>query len=349
VDSNPGVPSTQPSTGRRKRRAIVVVAALALTLTAFAGTHTISAGALPPTCDDGSPPPCPPPDTDPTTTPTTTNPPPVSWTARVNVLDQSGIFGFNRTVTGSWGRSGSPSYSTPSGNVVWSDPSRLEGTVGLTSTYLPPGNVVGFRLVESQSSGRLCRSNPVGAVPGSGRSVHVLVAPPVVKSQTDLNNIAQGFTGVSNEGGAQLTISQASLSATNTGLQLDVAGSLYADLPWPFSSINTGFTYSVLLHVQPSRSIDDVHQVMTVSADVGNLHIDPKNVTTSIITDLAGDIEPDFRSAVTDKVQTAINDNVAAQPQSIWFRSLGYAVSVRTVVTSATSGFVVFPSVCKVD
>ena len=172
MDSNPGQPShttTPPAHGRRRRRGGGLLAAGALVVAALAGFQA-TAGALPPRCDDGSPPPCDVPD--PTTTPTTA-PHPDVWNARVTVLDQSGPASFNRTISGSWGGNG---YSTPTGQVVWSDPAtKLEGNLGLQAAYLPPGFNVGLRMFESGSSGRFCRSMPMAAIPPTGRTVRVLV------------------------------------------------------------------------------------------------------------------------------------------------------------------------------
>ena len=137
----------------------MLLAAGALVVAALAGFQA-TASALPPRCDDGSPPPC---DIADPTTKTTTTPHPDVWNARVTVLDQSGPASFNRTIIGSWGGNG---YSTPTGTVTWSDPAtKLEGNLGLQAAYLPPGFNVGLRMFESGSSGRFCRSMPITRSP----------------------------------------------------------------------------------------------------------------------------------------------------------------------------------------
>jgi hypothetical protein len=347
VDSNPGLPSPsdtsgrEPGRGRRRRRAGVLLAAVALVVTALAGFQA-TAGALPPRCDDGSPPPCDIPD--PTTT-TTTMPHPDVWNARVTVLDQSGPASFNRTISGSWGGNG---YSTPTGTVTWSDPAtKLEGNLGLQAAYLPPGFSVGLRMFESGSSGRFCRSMPMAAIPPTGRTVRVLVAGPTVEPAAAIALLGTGLQGVSDVSGATLTISQADLSAQDDGLHLALAGNIHVSIDYA-PDFDTDFTYDVVLHVSPSTRIDDPSEVLAVRADPGLLHLDPNGILSSIIVRVAGDVEPQFRSAVAERATSAINDLVNGLDTVRWFTSLGYTVSARSVTTTH-DGVTVFPSLCKVD
>ncbi len=354
MDSNPGQPSPSnasprtprdrgPGRGRRRRRAGVLLAAGALVVAGLAGFQA-TAGALPPRCDDGSPPPCDIPD--PTTT-TTTTPHPDVWNARVTVLDQSGPASFNRTISGSWGGNG---YSTPTGQVTWSDPAtKLEGNLGLQAAYLPPGFSVGLRMFESGSSGRFCRSMPMAAIPPTGRTVRVLVAPPTVKTPTDLQTMANGVTGTFHpDSDTSITIQHATLTPQAGGLQLVVSGTLWSDVQWPLPNVDATFDYTVMLHLHPGTSITDPNQVMTVSADVGDLNLQGNGWTDDAEIWWNGNAEPQFRTNVAAQATDAVNNSVSAQADVGWFRSLGYVVSVRNVTTS-TSGVTVFPSLCKVD
>jgi hypothetical protein len=321
----------------------VLLAAGALVVAALAGFQA-TAGALPPRCDDGSPPPCDIPD--PTTT-TTTTPHPDVWNARVTVLDQSGPASFSRTISGSWGGNG---YSTPTGQVTWSDPAtKLEGNLGLQAAYLPPGFNVGLRMFESGSSGRFCRSMPMAAIPPTGRTVRVLVAPTTVKTPADLQAMANGVTGTFHpDGDTSITIQHATLTPQAAGLQLVITGTLFSDVQWPLPNVDATFDYTVMLHLHPGTSITDVNQVMTVSADVGVLRLQGNGWTDDAELWWNGNAEPQFRTNVAAQATTAVNNSVSAQSDVSWFRSLGYVVSVRNVTTTA-SGVTVFPSLCKVD
>ena len=87
---------------------------------------------------------------------------------------------------------------------------------------------------------------------------------------------------------------------------------------------------------------------MTVSADVGVLHLHGNGWTDDAEIWWNGNAEPQFRTNVAAQATDAVNNSVSAQADVGWFRSLGYVVSVRNVTTT-TSGVTVFPSLCKVD
>lgn len=346
-DTSPESRRAPKAPRRRRRSALAVLAVAGLVLLGAVPMLQTSVDAAPPRCEDGSPPPCDVPDPDPTTT-STTGPRPVVWTARVSVLDQSG--GFNRTMWGGWLRAGSPVYSTPAGYVGWTDsPANTEGSLGLTQTYLPPGGTVGFYMNELGTDGPVCRSQPVSAVPPTGRNVHVLLAPAITKSPADVSAMVAGFTGrvTPDPDGAEVTINTVSLVPQQNGLLLTVSGRVYKDVTGPFNYYGN-FTYVVMLRLNASRRIDDPYEVMTVSADQGVLQLRGDSTKDDLLNAFGDDVEPDFRAAVKDKATTAVNDDIASLPQVTWFRSLGYTISVRRVTTTP-SGITVQPALCKVD
>ena len=321
-----------------------------------------TAGALPPVCQpqiaagaaagiEAANRPCQePPDDPPTTTtpPTTTPPPPrPDWTTNVSMLAQDGAW-FSPLVYGSWGRSDvfSPSF----GQVNWTNPAQNEGTLTLAGKDLPVGGTIGFGLFEIGSAGRLCRSTPRGDVSPSGGSVHVLVTSPMTSSPADLNAMAAGFTGrvqPDPDEDTQVTITDATLDPQAGGLLLTLHGTIWRDIQFPLPNFDGTFTYTVLLHMAPSTSIDDLHSVMNVWADTGTLDVSGDGITDDIELWFGDNMEPKFRTAVVDKTTSAVNDRVANDPQVTWFASLGYSVSVRSVDIS-TSGLTVQPSLCKV-
>jgi len=324
-----------------------------------------TAGALPPVCQpqiaadatSGVAPgaaaanrPCTDPPDDPpsTTTPPTTTPPPPrpDWTTNVSVLAQDAWF--SPLTYGSWARSDvfSPSF----GGVSWTNPAQNEGTLTLAGKDLPVGGTIGFGLFELGSSGRLCRSAPRGDVSPSGGSVHVLVAPTMSTGPDALATIADGFVGRVSpdpDEDTQVTITSASLDPQSGGLLLTLHGTIWRDIQFPLPNFDGTFTYTVMLHMAPSVSIDDLHQVMTVWADTGNLDVSGDGITDDIELWFGNNMEPTFRSAVVDKTTAAVNDRVANDPQVSWFTSLGYSVSVRSVDISP-SGLAIEPSLCKV-
>jgi hypothetical protein len=204
-------------------------------------------------------------------------------------------------------------------------------------------------MLESQSSGRLCRSTPVGSVPPSGRTAHVLVAASQFTNATDLNNMALNIRGTYHpDGDTTITVQNASLQPSAAGLLLTISGTLFNDVQWPLPNVDATFDYTTLLHLHPSTNIGNPSEVMTVSADQGDLHLHGNGWTDDAEIWWNGNVEPQFRSNVALQATQAVNNAVAAKPQTQWFRSLGYTVSVRSLSTSA-SGLTVWPSLCKVD
>ncbi|MGZ4705682.1 MAG: hypothetical protein ACXWCM_12505 [Acidimicrobiales bacterium] len=316
-----------------------------------------TASALPPVCQpqiatngaDSMASVCtPPPDPDPDPPPTTVPPPPVpDWNATVSVLDQS-TNGFGRSVLGTWGRSDAPSRSL--GGVTWTDPAQTEGTLTLAGNDLPVGGTIGFRLFEQGSPGPLCRSFPADAVAPTGRTARVLVAPLMTVTPDDLAAMGAGFAGrvQPDPADAQVTITSASIDARDGGLFLTLHGTIWKDVQFPLPNFDGTFTYTVMLHLIPSVSIVDPHEVMLAWADQGNLSVDGNGITDDVELWFIDDLEPQFRTAVVDKATSAVNDRVANDPQVSWFASLGYTVSVRTVAVTP-NGVDVQPSLCKVS
>ena len=63
---------------------------------------------------------------------------------------------------------------------------------------------------------------------------------------------------------------------------------------------------------------------------------------------LADDVEPAFRGKVVEEIATKINSEINSQADVMWFKTLGYSVSMRSVTTS-DADLVFRPSLCKVD
>jgi hypothetical protein len=342
------VPGNPRARRRRGRRALLLLLAITVVgggLTALSAT----ADAAQPMCEDGSPPPCngedPPGPTIPPPPPT--NPPTPNWHGRVTVLDQSPKDqSFVRDVFGSWARS-IPS-PTPSARVQWTDPAKLEGTVDLAETSWPAGSLLGFRLQELGSNGRMCRGNPLGAIPPTGRTARVLVAPPVTKTKDDLALMAAGSVGTTSPAeDVELTISSANLVPHAGGLRFEVAGRIYAN-PWWAPAVDASFTYSTALFLNPSTNVTDLNEVVTVWASPGELDFPDTNLAADILLWLADDVEPAFRGKVVEEIATKINSQINTQADVMWFKTLGYSVSMRSVTTS-DDDLVFHPSLCKVD
>jgi hypothetical protein len=299
------------------------------------------ASAVPPLCEDGSPPPCTEPEPDPDPGPTT--PPPIVWRANVSVQNLSGG-DFNRTVWGSWGREGSPGYSTPSGDVVWTNAAQTEGTIGLTSTHLPAGNRVNFRMREL-GKGHLCRSAPRATVPATGRNIHVLLGPPSLTDGADISEIGAESLGVitpTPPGAEHVRIDTVDLVPQNGQVSLVMTGYLEANVPWSLDDINDDFTYVAKLRLSPSGVFDPA-KVMAVGTDPSyTFRLDNWG------SDVENAVGPKIRAAVETRMADAINARIAATPEVLLYASQGYTVSLRQVTTSPV-GVTVLPSLCKVS
>jgi hypothetical protein len=265
----------------------------------------------------------------------------------VSVLDQSEV-GYSRTMWGGWHTQSSPGYTTPSGNVVWSDADRSEGTLGLTQTYLPPGHPVGFWMNELGTDGPSCRSRSRSSVPTTTTSTHALLGPTITKSPDEIAAMAAAFSGrvQPDPAGAEVTITQPpTLVPQQGGLQLTVRGRIYKDVTGPFNYYGD-FAYAVVLHLSPSRSVD-TDEVILVHADEGILQLIGDSWKDDALEALGPNFEPQFRSAVRAKVQASVNADIASRPEVQWFGDMGYTTSVRRITTTP-NGIAVQPALCRV-
>jgi hypothetical protein len=308
-----------------------------------------TASAAPPRCEDGSPPPCgsPDPDPDPDPDPNPNPNPHPPWTSLVSVLDQSED-GYDSSVRGAWVSTGSPVYTTPSGTVQWNGPDHNLGSISISSTYLPPGPLVGFHLWEQDQGidGSLCRSTPVGSVDQVLATTHVLVAETTTTTPNELTEMAVGFVGDASipesESGtysADIQLNEVSIDPFAGGLALTIEGHLFVDGPGPLN-VEGDFRYTgeVDLLVSEKAEVDQV-----VSASVSNDSL----VIFGEDSDVEADLLPPFRRAVRDKVANAVNARVASRPEVQWFASLGFTVSFRAISIDE-AGIHVLPSLCKV-
>jgi hypothetical protein len=320
-----------------RRSCVALVAGLALA--AAVPVYSSLADAAPRPCPDGSPPPCKVPK--PTTT---TTQPPIVWTANVSVADLSGV-PFDRYDTGGWSREGSPRYGTPSATVKWNNAEQTEGTIGLTSVYLPRnGNLAGFWLREL---GRewLCRSTQSLEVPPSGRHITVLLGQPILTMGPDISAAAQGFVGEITpppDGAQQVRIDTIDLTPQDGALSLVITGYLEADVPnWP-DNINDDFTYVAKLHPAASGTVDPGTVVRFTTEPDYVFRLDNWG------SDAEGPIGLKLRAAVEERFADAVNGQIAARADVQSFAAQGYTVSLRRVTTSP-AGIEVLPSVCKIE
>lgn len=343
--------------GRRRRRHHLTGAALAAALLVALLPSMGTASAAPPLCEDGSPPPCdlPPPDPDPDPDPNP-NPNP-SWTSLVSVLDQSEA-GYDPQVRGAWVSTGSPVYTTPSGTVQWNSPAHNQGSISLTSTYLPPGPLAGFHLWEQDQdiNGSLCRSTPVPSIAQVLETTHVLVADTETTTPADLALMADEFEGDASipesESGtysADIQLNEVTIAPGAGALALTVKGHLFVDGPGPFN-VEGDFRYTGEVHLMPSEKSDMAPAVpggapvlQMVSTTVSNDAL----VIFGEDSDVEADLLPPFRRAVINKVTDAVNKRVAQNEKVKWFATLGFTVSFRDVSIDE-GGIHVLPSLCKV-
>jgi len=340
--------------GSRRRRlqpAAVRSAALALGLIVLGILPDLGAraSAVPPDCEDGSPPPCePPPDPDPDPDPNPNPPPGTGWSSLISVLDQS-EGGYDEHVLGAWKSTGSPVYSTPSGTVQWNTPAQNQGRITVPFISLP-APLMGFQLREQDQDidGPMCRSTPVPSVELVLATTHVLVADQDDTTQGELQNMADDFEGTvsipESESGtysATVQLHEVTLAAdgaTHT-LPLAINGHLFVDGPGPFN-VDGDFRYRGNVHLNPSKRAE-VDQIVTATTSDDSLDIVDED------RDREAEILPAFRKAIAKKVSEAVNDKVAASPEAQFFTSLGFTVSFRDVTIDA-EGLHVLPSLCKV-
>jgi hypothetical protein len=300
------------------------------------------ASAVPPRCEDGSPPPCTDPE-EPDPDPEPTTPPPIVWRANVSIDNQSGG-GFNPSVRGGWRREGSPGYITPTGTVAWTNAAQTEGTIGLTSTYLPAGNRVNFWMRELGND-YLCRSRPRLSVPATGRRIDVLLAPPDLTDGAEISEIGEESLGVitpTPPGAEYVRIDTIDLVPQSGYVSLVMTGYLEANVPWWPDDINDDFTYVAKLRLSPSGAFDPA-SVMAVTTDSGyTFRLDNWG------SDVENEVGPKIRAAVETRMANAVNAKIAATPEVVLLTAQGYTVSLREVTTSP-AGVTVLPSLCKVS
>jgi hypothetical protein len=336
----------------RRGRATLTLATLAtgLLVAGVLPSTGATASAAPPTCQDGSPPPCDLPDPDPDP-----DPDPggggggggTGWTSLVSVLDQSED-GYDDNIRGAWTTTGSPVYSTPSGTVQWDTADHDQGSISLTSTYLPSGPKRGFHLNEQDQSidGSLCRSRPVTSISQVVHSTHVLVGEEATTTAADLAEMADGFVGTisipesqSGTYSATIDLDAVTIEPKAGALALTVDGHLFVDGPGPLN-VDGDFFYRGDVSLSPSRKAE-VEQVVVAGVANAVLAIDDEDADTE------AEALPVFNQAVREKVSGAVADRVAASPEVQWFATLGYTASFRDVSID-TGGIHVLPSLCKV-
>jgi hypothetical protein len=224
----------------------------------------------------------------------------------------------------------------------------VNGVFTFPPTPLPAHTTMGLRVREAGMPGSLCRTRPVSSLPASGRPLHLLVAPPIAKSATDLNTMVASFKGLQagTPSNVVLYISNTALVPTATGLELQLQGLVRVDTHVFF------FAYRLPLTLTPVNG-SDVNQVLTVNApaagtlDLAWFGTPPPNGAFIMALVKAG-LQPQLRSNVLAKARPLVNSTVVEMHDVRWWTEQGFTLSVRNV-SYATSGIKVQAALCRLS
>lgn len=268
----------------------------------------------------------------------------------MTVLDLSGS-GYDRNMWGSWVRDSTPRYGMPNGQVAWTDAEQSEGTIGLTRNTLPGTGNVGFFVNGLGTDGPICRSGPMGTIPSTGRSIHVLLAEPAVRPAAEIEAMAGGFVGpIENDAGDVTVTEPPAVELTNGHFALTVRGRMDGiDVPNYLPDWDGTFVYTANIYVYPSRNISNVNEVLLAGESDSHLELSGDAGNDEQIDDrVEAGAEPVFDKAITDMITERMNQAVSDRPEVQWFRSLGYTVSARRSIVSP-DGITVHPTLCRMD
>lgn len=336
--------------------------AVGLTPGVFSGT----AGAVPPRCEDGSPPPCdePEPDPDPipppTTRPpptTTTPPPPQPWVVNVlSLLDDEAPLTGAVEATRFWiphlvnGQTNGFLVTPPTvfDPIEAGTATLVNGKLTFPAMTMPSGYEMVLRVREAGSSGAMCRTTPRTALPPSGRPLHLLTGPPLETTAAELQAMVNGFVGpVSGlDPGVAVDVTSVTITPQANGLQLRTQGKLVLD-PFRFT-----FDHTMLLTLVPAIGPDLRSVLFATAASAGSAtvawdQVPPPPPDGDNILALVGSALPSrLRSPILQRATASVNDRVHGLHAVQWWRDQGFNVSIRSV-RYASTGLTVLPALCR--
>jgi hypothetical protein len=358
-------PTTRRGLGRRK-----LLAAIGL-LTLVAGVGVVNALPSEDTASALPPPPIPPtnPTTIPTLPPTTgTAPPTPPWKVSLLKLNQDvgpgapalGAIAADRywlprpiIATQTATKTATQTVAAGTGSIYDPIPA---GTANLSNNQfsfpgdpMPAGYDMVLRVREAGIPGSLCRTRPVGALPASGRPLHLLIAPPISKSASELNALVAGFKGVvpNTPAGISVNIVNATLTPSTSGLQLYLLGGLFVNNTWAFV-----FDYRVTLTLVPVNGTDVNSALTAQTTGAGTLQLawlgTPPAGGDAIKAFIAQGMEPQLRANVVSTARPLVNDAVVQNHDVRWWTEQGFSVSVRRVTYSG-SDLKVSAALCRLS
>lgn len=335
--------------------------AVGLTPGVFSGT----AGAVPPRCEDGSPPPCNEPDPDPdpipppTTRPpppTTTPPPPGPWMVNVlSLLDDEAPLTGAVEATRYWLP---PIVFTPNGflpppptvfdPIEAGNATLVNGKLTFPYVPMPNGYDMVLRVREAGSSGALCRTAARTGLPPSGRPLHMLTAPPLETTAAELQAMVSGFVGpvTGLDPGVAVDVTSVTLTPQANGLQLRTQGKLVLD-PFRFT-----FDHTMLLTLVPSTGPDLRSVLYATAANAGTATVawdqvpPPPPDGDNILALVGGALPSRLRSPILLRATTSVNERIHGLHAVQWWHDQGFNVSVRSV-RYAPTGLTVLPALCR--
>jgi hypothetical protein len=285
----------------------------------------------------------------------------VTWSTGIEVLDQTGAArfpasadGLDNEILGHWYNADNTA-ATAKTPVAWTNPNGAtpppnnRGSVSATSPSIGHGNVQ-FRLSEKRfgSSGLLCRSQTMPAIPtGVQPTTRLLVPPPTTFTAQQLDELVASLPGtvIEPDNDTTVTIRGAELVPGPGVLAISISGRVTSE--WFHLTYDGDFTYQLNLRLYPGSDAFVLREVIAVQAPhAGSLDLEPVGWTDAVMQEFAGNKEPKFRQAVLDKARTKINAAVAENPGVQFFTAMGYSASARAV-TLTDAGLTVSAALCK--
>ncbi len=334
---------------------IAIVFVLSITVAAAVAVGTNGAGALqrpitPPTGTGGVivlPPPPP--------------PPPPAWHAQLYKLDEDSTLPAGGMTADRFWIPGPPVATggaiaarvVPggplSGSPIAAGSSGVSnGVFTFPPTPLPADDSVYIRVYEDNSPGSLCRTRPVSTLPADYAPLHILVAPSITKSATDLNAMVSSFQGWQpsppDQPNVKVYIIATTLTPQSSSVQLEIKGLL------SINSMIFFFDDTMPLVLTPDNSTDVDHVVNVQQAGTANLQMawfgtpgDP-----NVLAAVKSAFEPQLRSTVLAQAGPLTNSSVLSSHDVRWWTDQGFTVSIRQIDYS-TNGISVHAALCRLN
>jgi hypothetical protein len=366
------------SQSRRRRRGpariLLAVAALLLAFGVTPGIGAGPAGALPPRCEDGSPPPCdvepePDPEPEPEPIPPTTrpNPPPTGppttappgppWVVNVVELVQDPA-GYSGSVYGErfWIQEPVLTQRSLLPNLIdlptiW-DPipagtaNLVNGALSFPGYPLPQDSEMVLRVRENGSPGVLCRTPPRSALPPSGRPLHILAPRSKLTSAANLQAMVASIQGPVEglEEGLAVDITSVTLTPQADGLSVRTQGKLTVD------TLKFTFDHTMVFTLAPAIGTNLNYVLVAQAANSGTAVVGwdqtPIPGGDGLLELVRQQLPPRLRSQILLKATTLVNNHIHGLQEVAWWNEQGFTVSMRKVSYSA-EGLTVYPSFCR--